>query len=659
MKQIEICTKHKDYPIFIGADILEKIKNYYAHYDKILFLTNDILWELYPDFFRTSKEEGKTEYYILEDGEKKKQLFSISEIYDFMIKTHFSRKSLIFCFGGGVVCDIGGFVAASFMRGIDFIQIPTSLLAQVDASIGGKVGINHPKGKNLIGFFYSPKAVFIDIILLRTLPPREWQSGMAEVIKHSLLAPGEDYSNFLWKEHKRIQGQEEEILISLVEQSCRIKQYYVEEDMEEKGIRAFLNFGHTYAHALESLFHYEHISHGEAVAKGCLLDLSASASKGFVSADYQHKIERLFELYDIDARAVSFPKETLLSSMKQDKKNSFQKINTILLDYRENKKTFFLAEVEASFLESYTAKEKNSFLKAVIDIGTNSCRLFIAQVDARGEKIEKDLYHEVQIVQLGEKVNATLFLQENAISRTLACLRSYKQTLDRYGCSEIYCFATSATRDAKNRNYFLDRVFEETGILVHCISGEEEARYNFKGVSLAFTNRILIVDIGGGSTEFTLGEKEEIQFQKSLNIGAVRGTELFFSTQNYSKENIEKYKAWISEQLHALSEIQQDHFQLIGVAGTATTQISVREKMYSYDRTKVHLSKLKKEDLQKNIALFLEKNLEERQKIIGLEPKRANVILAGSILLLCILEYFQIEQLTISEFDNLTGAMIL
>lgn len=659
MKQIEIRTKNKNYPIFIGTDILEKIKNYYDSYDKILFLTNDVLWKLYPIFFETSKEEGKTEYYILADGEKEKQLSSISKIYDFMIRKHFSRKSLIFCFGGGVVCDMGGFVAASFMRGIDCIQLPTSLLAQVDASIGGKVAINHPEGKNLIGFFHSPKAVFIDVSLLKTLPPKEWKSGMAEVIKHSILSQREDYFDFLWKEQKKIQAQEEKTLISLVEESCRIKQYYVEKDMEEKGIRAFLNFGHTYAHALENLFHYENLSHGEAVAKGCLLDLYASYSKGFISKDYRNKIERLFELYDIDARAVSFPKETLFSSMKQDKKNAFQKINTILLNYRKNQKKFFLSEVEASFLEAYTAKEKNSFLKAVIDIGTNSCRLFIAQVNPSGKQIEKELYHEVQIVQLGEKVNATLFLQENAILRTITCLQQYKQTIDSYGCSEIYCFATSATRDAKNREYFLDKVLEETGITVHCISGKEEARYNFKGVSLVFTNKILIVDIGGGSTEFTLGEGEKIHFQKSLNIGAVRATEVFFSKQDYNKENIEKCKAWVLEHLHSLCEIQNDSFQLVGVAGTATTQVSVRDKIFPYDRARVHLSTVGKEEIQKNLTLFLEKNLEERKQIVGLEPKRANVIVAGSILLLCILEYFQIGQLTISEFDNLTGAMIL
>lgn len=659
MKQIEIRTKNKNYPIFIGANILENIKKQYRNYDKILFLSNEVLWSLYPAFFDKAKEEGKTEYYILKDGENQKQLSSISQIYDFMIEKEFSRKSLICCFGGGVVCDMGGFVAASFMRGIDFIQIPTSLLAQVDASIGGKVAVNHRQGKNLLGFFYSPKAVYIDVKLLKTLPPKEWQSGMSEVIKHSILSETEEYANFLWTEKEKIQAQEEDSLISLVEQSCLIKQYFVENDMEEKGIRAFLNFGHTYAHALENLFHYEKISHGEAVAKGCILDLYASFQKAWISKEYFEKVKALFQAFDIDICPIRFPIESLLASMKQDKKNAFQKINTIFLKCSNGKKEFLLAEVDSQLLQSYFSEEKASYLKAVIDIGTNSCRLFIAQVQANGKKIEKELYHEVQIVQLGEKVNETCELQENAIQRTLACLQKYKDTIDHYACSEIYCFATSATRDSKNRDYFIGKVQKTIGISIQCISGEEEASYNFKGVSLAFSNKILIVDIGGGSTEFTLGEKQQILFKKSLNIGAVRATELFFPEQEYSYEKIEDCRLWIKEELSQLKEIQKENFQMIGVAGTATTQISVREKMESYDRTKVHLSTLKKKDIQKNVELFLSKTLEERQKIIGLESKRANVIIAGSIVLLEILEYFQREELTISEFDNLTGAMIL
>lgn len=659
MKQIDIRTKSKNYPIFIGAHILKNVTKYYADYDQILFLTNDTLWKLYSHLFQEIEEKGKTEYYILKDGENQKHLSSISHIYDFMVEKHFSRKSLILCFGGGVICDMGGFVAASFMRGIDCILLPTSLLAQVDASIGGKVAVNHPEGKNLIGFFYPPKAVFLDISLLKTLEQKEWKSGMAEVIKHSILSKTEDYADFLSKEKEKIRAQEEKSLIALVEQSCLIKQAYVEEDMEEKGIRAFLNFGHTYAHALEKIFHYEHLSHGEAVAKGCLCDLQKSLEEQLISEAYFHKIKSLFQAYEIDTSPIFIPIETLFQAMMQDKKNAFQKINTVLLKFQENKKQFFLQEVDQEFFKKYTVKEKNSYLKAVIDIGTNSCRLFIAQVDFSGKTIEKELYHEVQIVQLGEKVHETKKLQEQAILRTLACLQQYRATLDSYGCAEVYCFATSATRDAQNRDEFLAKVKRETGITVHCISGEEEAHYNFQGVSLAFSNRILIVDIGGGSTEFTLGEKESILFQKSLNIGAVRTTELFFETQEYSEEKIKECKEWIWKHLQSLSEIQGENFQMIGVAGTASTQISVREHMEVYDRKKVHLSRLTKEEIQQNLMLFLSKDLEERKKIIGLEPKRANVIIAGSLILLTILEYFQEDCLSISEFDNLTGAMIL
>lgn len=255
-----------------------------------------------------------------------------------MIEKHFSRKSCILCFGGGVICDIGGFVAASFMRGIDFIQLPTSLLAQVDASIGGKVAVNHSTGKNLIGFFYNPKAVLIDVSFLDTLEETQFHSGMAEVIKHSILSCDEKYSDFLYRNYEAIQEKEEDTLISLVEQSCRIKQYYVEKDMKEQGIRAFLNFGHTYAHALESLFQYKNISHGEAVAKGCLLDVYVSYRQGFLTKEYFEKIKRIFHLYSIDSTPILFPFKALWEAMKQDKKNAFSKINSIYLKKREEEK---------------------------------------------------------------------------------------------------------------------------------------------------------------------------------------------------------------------------------------------------------------------------------------------------------------------------------
>lgn len=297
-------------------------------------------------------------------------------------------------------------------------------------------------------------------------------------------------------------------------------------------------------------------------------------------------------------------------------------------------------------------------IKGVIDIGTNSCRLFIAELEntSEGKKIKRELVKDVEIVKLGEGVNKTHNLNPNAIKRTLDCLKKYKEKASSYGVENIRAFATSAVRDAENREVFLQEV-SKLGIKIECISGKTEATLNFLGNSLVFKDRILVVDIGGGSTEFTLGKDKSIDFIQSINIGAVRATEKFFSDNDYSEEKIEKCKAWIRKNLEILKTIKDRDFKLIGVAGTATTQISVRDKMEIYDSSKVHMATLTLDELKENLSLFLSKNFEERKKIVGLEEKRADVIIAGTLILLTILEELNQEQIIISESDNLSGAI--
>nr|WP_317280278.1 Ppx/GppA phosphatase family protein [uncultured Fusobacterium sp.] len=297
-------------------------------------------------------------------------------------------------------------------------------------------------------------------------------------------------------------------------------------------------------------------------------------------------------------------------------------------------------------------------IKGVIDIGTNSCRLFIAELEntSEGKKIKRELVKDVEIVKLGEGVNKTHNLNPNAIKRTLDCLKKYKEKASSYGVENIRAFATSAVRDAENREVFLQEV-SKLGIKIECISGKTEATLNFLGNSLVFKDKILVVDIGGGSTEFTLGKDKTIDFIQSINIGAVRATEKFFSDNDYSEEKIEKCKAWIRKNLEILKTIKDRDFKLIGVAGTATTQISVRDKMEIYDSSKVHMATLTLDELKENLSLFLSKNFEERKKIIGLEEKRADVIIAGTLILLTILEELNQEQIIISESDNLSGAI--
>lgn len=297
-------------------------------------------------------------------------------------------------------------------------------------------------------------------------------------------------------------------------------------------------------------------------------------------------------------------------------------------------------------------------IKGIIDIGTNSCRLFIAELEntSEGKKIKRELVKDVEIVKLGEGVNKTHNLNPNAIKRTLDCLKKYKEKASSYGVENIRAFATSAVRDAENREIFLQEVLK-LGIKIECISGKTEATLNFLGNSLVFKDRILVVDIGGGSTEFTLGKDKSIDFIQSINIGAVRATEKFFSDNDYSEEKLEKCKAWIRKNLEILKTIKDRDFKLIGVAGTATTQISVRDKMEIYDSSKVHMATLTLDELKENLSLFLSKNFEERKNIVGLEEKRADVIIAGTLILLTILEELNQDKIIISESDNLSGAI--
>lgn len=297
-------------------------------------------------------------------------------------------------------------------------------------------------------------------------------------------------------------------------------------------------------------------------------------------------------------------------------------------------------------------------IKGVIDIGTNSCRLFIAELEntSEGKKIKRELVKNVEIVKLGEGVNKTHNLNPNAIKRTLDCLKKYKEKASSYGVENIRAFATSAVRDAENREVFLQEV-SKLGIKIECISGKTEATLNFLGNSLVFKDKILVVDIGGGSTEFTLGKDKTIDFIQSINIGAVRATEKFFSDNDYSEEKIEKCRSWIRKNLEILKTIKDRDFKLIGVAGTATTQISVRDKMEIYDSSKVHMATLTLDELKENLSLFLSKNFEERKKIVGLEEKRADVIIAGTLILLTILEELNQDKIIISESDNLSGAI--
>ena len=655
MRRIDIRTSSGEYPIILGKNIISQLKEYISDYDKILLLSNEDIGNIYFKRVLQELKDERIRVFTIPEGESFKNLETLSTIYDYMAKENFSRKSLIISLGGGVVCDIGGFVGATYMRGIDFIQIPTSLLAQVDASIGGKTGVDTQYGKNLIGAFKQPKAVFIDVSFLSTLPKEQFSSGMAEVIKHSLIIENKEYFEFLKVKREKIISLDSDNLIEMIEKSCDIKREIVERDEFEKGDRALLNLGHTYGHSIEKLFNFKGMTHGEGVAKGIIFELELSKILNRIDEDRIEEIKDIFKSYGLDPNPIYYPEEVILEIMKKDKKNSFDKINFILFSkemkvYRDSVEIKYILEVNNLFSPRY--------IKGIIDIGTNSCRLFLAQVFQGEEiKIEREISKDVEIVKLGEDVNKNGYLKKEAISRTVECLKRYKKKADSYGVKELVAFATSATRDSKNRDEFLNQV-KEIGIDIKCISGDREAQLNFLGNSIVFEERILVLDIGGGSTEFTLGEKGEIEFVKSINIGAVRGTERFFSTQNYTDDTIEKCREWVKDMISEVKFLKNKNFTLVGVAGTATTQISVQKQMRVYDSSKVHMSEIRLEELRENLKLFLECSVEKRKHIVGLEEKRADVIIAGTIILITIMEELGVNKVIVSESDNLNGAMI-
>ena len=651
--------------IYVGSNIISILNDYTKDLDKILIFSNETIADLYFEKFKsTLNEKDKIFYFAIKDGEKYKNIESILPVYDFMLENNFSRKSLIISLGGGVICDMGGYISATYMRGIEFIQVPTSLLAQVDASVGGKVAINHPKCKNMIGSFKNPYRVIIDVEFLKTLPKREFKSGMGELLKHSFLTKDKSYLGYIENNVEKIKNLDNKVLENIVEQSIRIKKHYIDIDPFEKGERAFLNLGHTYAHALESFFDYKAFTHGEAVAKGVIFDLELSLLRGEINNEYSERAKNIFKLFEIDTDLIYLPSDKFISLMRKDKKNSFGKIITILLDSEGH---LSKTEIKEDEIIKIIDKYRNNSLRASIDIGTNSCRLFIAEVlkDNKNITFKKEIYKDLEIVKLGEDVNKNKFLKEEAIERTLKCLKKYREIVDKYSMEEknIICFATSATRDANNSDYFIKKVYDETKIKINCISGDEEAYINFKGVISSFDKNfkenILVFDIGGGSTEFTLGNINGIKKEISLNIGSVRITEKFFldnGIYNYCEENRIKAKEWVKENLKELKDFKNENFTLIGVAGTTTTQVSVREKMEVYDSEKIHLSSLTSKEINDNLNLFI-KNI-NKQEIKGLDPKRKDIIIGGTIILKEILEYFEKDFVIVSENDNLMGAIL-
>lgn len=334
--EVKISEKQSySYDIFIGNNILknanELIKKY-TKANKFLIVTNETVANLYKNKLNIENAQ----WLILKDGEEYKNFETYKIILDKATEIKLERKDCLIAFGGGVIGDITGFAAATYMRGCDFVQIPTTLLAQVDSSVGGKVAINHEKGKNLIGAFYQPKCVLSDISVLKTLDLRQLKTGLAEVLKYAFLENScNTYKNynlfeFLEQNKNNIYKLNPEILTKVISICCEIKANIVNQDETEKGLRAILNLGHTFAHAIENITNYKTYTHGEAVAFGMIMAFNLSFNKGLITPKYYEKSLNLISLFDINDNLINLDKETFYSEMFLDKKAQDNKIRFIL-----------------------------------------------------------------------------------------------------------------------------------------------------------------------------------------------------------------------------------------------------------------------------------------------------------------------------------------
>jgi len=290
-------TVDNSYDIQIGMDLkstYNEIKDTYPH-SKIFIITDSNVNKYYGKTIE--KSFGKNNLLIVPAGEKSKNRRTKELLEDKLLSMNVSRDSLIVAFGGGVVGDLAGFVASTLLRGVPYIQIPTTLLSQVDSSIGGKVAVDHPLGKNLIGAFYQPKKVYIDINTLRTLPKKEFRNGMSEVIKYAAILDRNLFS-LLEQNHSKITNLHLSSILNLINRCCELKKMVVEKDEKENGLRRILNFGHTIGHAIESLSKYK-LSHGEAVAIGMVAEAKISVLMGLLRDNDLFRIINILKSYNL------------------------------------------------------------------------------------------------------------------------------------------------------------------------------------------------------------------------------------------------------------------------------------------------------------------------------------------------------------------------
>lgn len=322
MQTVNVDLADRSYKVYIGSSLLGKAHPVFdvCKSGTILIVSNETVAPLYMDTLEASLTEARIHKLILPDGEAYKTAEYWSQIIDKLIDMRATRDTTLFTLGGGVVGDMGGFAAACYMRGINFIQVPTTLLSQVDASVGGKTGVNHPQGKNLIGAFHQPGAVMIDIDTLNTLPAREFSAGLAEVVKIAAIRD-QEFLDWLEINSAAIMAREPAALTSMIKRSVVNKAIVVAEDERESGVRALLNFGHSFAHALETLTHYRQYLHGEAVAIGMMVASELSELRGLCETGFCDRLGKLLQSFDLPLNIPeTLEADAMLETMKLDKK---------------------------------------------------------------------------------------------------------------------------------------------------------------------------------------------------------------------------------------------------------------------------------------------------------------------------------------------------
>lgn len=334
MHSLTVDTATHSYPIFIGTDLLNQANTVLTPYiqHQLAIITNETVAPLYLSAWQQTLDRLGHQHFsiVLPDGEQYKNWHTLNLIFDGLMQHRAERQTTLIALGGGVIGDMVGFAAATYQRGAPFIQVPTTLLSQVDSAVGGKTAINHPLGKNMIGAFYQPQAVIADLNTLQTLPAREFSAGMAEVIKYALLGDA-DFLRWLEQNIDAIMTKQPEVLAHMIEHCCAMKAKIVALDEQEHGIRAYLNLGHTFAHAIEAQMGYGNWLHGEAVASGLVLACRLSQQLGYLTQQDTERVIKLLQATHLPTQAPAMPIDSWLEHMSHDKKNCHGQLRFVVL----------------------------------------------------------------------------------------------------------------------------------------------------------------------------------------------------------------------------------------------------------------------------------------------------------------------------------------